>query len=55
MKSTGLDVETFAAAEDFLQHDYRETSGCLIVDLRMPGIDGLELQQRLIAAGHKIR
>lgn len=54
MKSVGLSVETFATAEDFLQHDYRDTSSCLILDIRMPEIDGLELQRRLIAAERKI-
>ena len=54
MKSVGIGVETFAAAEDFLKQDYRDTSSCLILDIRMPGMSGLELQKRLAASGSKI-
>jgi two-component system, LuxR family, response regulator FixJ len=37
----------FASAEEFLQSEAPESAVCLITDVRMPGIDGLELQRRV--------
>ena len=54
LKSAGFTVETFASAEDFLNSTHRHHTGCLILDLRMPGMNGLELQQRLAAARSRI-
>ena len=47
LKSVGLPVETFAAAQEFLDNFDAERAGCLVLDIRMPGMSGLELQQRL--------
>jgi FixJ family two-component response regulator len=48
IKAEGLRTETFASAEDFIRAgDHRETA-CLILDLRLPGMSGLELQHRLV-------
>ena len=47
----GYPVILFADAESFLDAYRAEWRGCLLLDIRMPGIDGLELQQRLLAAG----
>jgi two-component system, LuxR family, response regulator FixJ len=47
-------VGTFASSEDFLGSRELGTTGCLILDLRMPGIGGLELQQRLAGAGRRL-
>jgi FixJ family two-component response regulator len=48
IKSAGFRTETFATAEDFIRAgDHRETA-CLILDLRLPGMSGLELQHRLV-------
>jgi two-component system, NtrC family, response regulator AtoC len=47
MNSVGLEVEDFACAEDFLASDRSRDSACLILDLRLPGMSGLELQTRL--------
>jgi FixJ family two-component response regulator len=48
IKSEGFRTETFASAEDFIRAgDHRETA-CLILDLRLPGMSGLELQHRLV-------
>lgn len=47
MESVGLPVETYANAEDYLNHCDRSRPGCLILDIRMPGMDGLDLQQKL--------
>jgi len=54
LKSAGFTVEAFASAEDFLNSTHRHHTGCLILDLRMPGMNGLELQQRLAAARSRI-
>jgi FixJ family two-component response regulator len=44
LKSVGLPSEAFASAEEFLKSDQREQIGCLIADIQMPGMSGLELQ-----------
>jgi FixJ family two-component response regulator len=49
IESVGLSVEDFPSAEDFLASGRSEVSACLILDLRMPGMGGLELQRRLAA------
>jgi FixJ family two-component response regulator len=51
IESIGLSVEDFPSAEDFLNSGRSEVSACLILDLRMPGMGGLELQRRLAACG----
>jgi two-component system response regulator FixJ len=47
LKSVGLPVETYAAAQEFLDQYDPDRAGCLVLDIRMPGISGLELQQHL--------
>lgn len=47
MESVGLEVETYPSAADFLQHFDPARSGCIILDVRMPGMSGLDLQTRL--------
>ena len=49
LKSAGLSVQTFACAEDFLDSGWQWETGCLIADIRMPGISGLDLQAKLNA------
>jgi len=49
--ATGRNVETFASAAEFLAYDLPPDAGCLVLDIRMPGIGGLDLQHRLAAAG----
>jgi len=53
MDSAGLAAEAFASAEEFLASPSRARTTCLILDVRMPGIDGLELQRRLVVSGWK--
>ncbi len=49
MESVGLQVETFESGNDFLQQFDPDRPGCMILDVRMPGMSGLELQARLAA------
>lgn len=51
MKSVGLQAETFASASEFFDQYRLERPGCLVLDIRMPGMSGLELQQRLVERG----
>jgi FixJ family two-component response regulator len=46
-RSVGAAVESFGSAEDFLARDRPDGPCCLVLDLQMPGLNGLELQQRL--------
>ena len=50
----GLRVGVFSSAEEFLNSEDLHDTGCLIVDVRMPGMSGLELQGHLNAAGFHI-
>jgi FixJ family two-component response regulator len=49
MKAAGLPVRSFASAEEFLNSGQQHQTACLIADVRMPGMSGLELQARLHA------
>jgi FixJ family two-component response regulator len=49
LESDGLSVATFESAEDFLNSAERPDVACLIVDIRLPGMSGLELQAKLNA------
>ena len=54
VRSLGYAVATFASAEDFLGSDRVDDSSCLITDVQMPGLSGVELQSRLIADGRQM-
>jgi FixJ family two-component response regulator len=49
LKSAGLSVLAFASAEDFLDSGQQHETACLIADIRMPGMSGLDLQAKLNA------
>ncbi len=49
LRSIGLRAETYSSAAEFLQAYDAERPGCLVLDVRMPGLSGLELQERLEA------
>ena len=48
----GYAAETFASAEEYLRSDRAANTACLISDIQMPGMNGADLQDRLIADGH---
>jgi FixJ family two-component response regulator len=50
IKSVGLEVQTFPSAKDFLQSERPDGPGCLVLDVRLPGLSGLDLQQKLVEA-----
>ena len=50
IRSVGLSVETFASAQEFLQSSRPDVPSCLILDVRMPGLSGLDLQRDLAEA-----
>lgn len=47
LKSAGFSAQSFGCAEDFLSSGLQRETGCLIADIRMPGMSGLELQSKL--------
>jgi FixJ family two-component response regulator len=51
LRSAGLRVDIFASAEEYLHAEPPQHPGCLLLDVRMPGTSGLDLQEQLQAAG----
>ena len=54
LMSVGYRVETFESAEAFLQSGDRDEIGCVVLDVRMAGMNGLELLRHLVASGSRI-
>jgi len=54
LRSQGYMVEAFASAEEFLESGVAAQTNCLILDMRMTGMSGLELQEKLLARGLKV-
>ena len=54
LREEGLDVEAFESAEAFLERPRDRPGGCLVLDVTLPGLDGLELQRRLAVAGEAL-
>lgn len=54
LRSVDLDVETFASAQDFLRKPMLDRPTCVVLDLRLPGPSGLELQESLNRSGHDV-
>jgi FixJ family two-component response regulator len=54
IRSTGLQVETFESAQDFLDRPGTEAPSCLVLDLQLPGLSGLDLQKRIAELGFQI-
>jgi len=54
LTSVGFRVETFSSAEAFLESGHRQSTGCMVLDLRMEGMSGLDLLRRLAATDSPI-
>ena len=54
LKAAGLRSESFGTAEDFLRSKVPDGPSCLVLDVSLPGVDGLELQRKLADAGFRI-
>ena len=54
LRSVGLEVETYSAAGEFLSSRRPDAPGCLVLDVRLPGLSGLELQRQLTEANIEI-
>ena len=54
MESAGISARCFGSAEEFLAWDERNQIACLVTDIRMPGMSGLELQVKLKSEGSRI-
>jgi FixJ family two-component response regulator len=54
IRSVGLRAELFSSAQEFLKHQRPDAPACLVLDVRLPGLSGLELQRELAARGHSI-
>ena len=54
LRSAGFDAEVFASAAEFLSSSGVRLTACLVLDVRMPGMSGVELQKRLIASGRTV-
>lgn len=54
IESVGLQVRTFSSADEFLAAYTPDQPGCLVLDIRMPGMSGLELQEQLAKRGYTL-
>jgi FixJ family two-component response regulator len=54
MRSLGFDAEAFSSADDFLRFPHLRSTSCLVTDIHMPGMSGLDLHRRLVALGTSI-
>ena len=54
VRSAGYKVETFASAQDFLASNRPDVPSCLVLDVRLPGLSGLDLQNRMAGANREI-
>lgn len=54
VRSLGYTAVTFGSAEEFLSSERIPETSCIIADVQMPGVSGVEMQDRLIAEGHRL-
>jgi FixJ family two-component response regulator len=54
MKCVGYSASGLASAEQFFENDAAATSDCIIADIHMPGLSGIEMTERLRAGGHRV-
>jgi FixJ family two-component response regulator len=50
IRSVGLEVQVFQSAHEFISHKHQEVPSCLVLDVRLPGLSGLDLQRKLTEA-----
>jgi FixJ family two-component response regulator len=54
IRSADMEAQIFASGGDFLKSKIRDQNACMVADIRMPGMSGLELHQKLIERGFKL-
>ena len=54
LRNEGLDVETFVSAQEFLSRPPKTVPSCLVLDISLPGLNGLDLQKRLAVERHEM-
>jgi FixJ family two-component response regulator len=54
IRSAGMDAQVFASGEAFLDFEYSDQNSCLVTDIKMPGMSGLELHQKLLKKGDRL-
>ncbi len=54
LRSASYEVEIFSSAEEFLENQKPNKSSCIVIDMKMPGMTGFDLQQKLKAQGTRI-
>jgi FixJ family two-component response regulator len=54
VQSLGYQATSFSCAEDFLQSEHVNDTSCLITDVKMPGLNGIDLQRSLVARGVRV-
>jgi FixJ family two-component response regulator len=54
LQSAGYNVETHSSAEEFLRREHYDGVGCIILDVQMPGLSGMDLQERLMRSDYRM-
>jgi FixJ family two-component response regulator len=54
VRSLGIRTEAFASSEELLEHGLDEETACLLLDVQLPGIDGIALHERVLETGHRL-
>jgi FixJ family two-component response regulator len=54
LQSVGYNVETYSSAEEFLRREHYDGVGCIILDVRMPGLSGMDLQEKLMRSDYRM-
>ena len=54
LRSVGLNARTYSSTQEFLQSDCLETPGCIVLDIRLPGMSGLDFQEQLAGLGVRL-
>ncbi len=54
VRVAGMNVETYASAQEFIERPHYDGCGCILLDVQMPGMDGLELQEQLVKAEYSL-